>query len=642
MENQENKTEVQENQNKSQEYGAESITILKGIEAVRKRAAMYIGDTSKRGFHHIIWEVVDNGIDEHLAGFCKNIKVTIHQDNSVTVEDDGRGIPVDLHPQENRPAVEVVLTTLHAGGKFDKKSYQVSGGLHGVGVTATNALSEFLEVEIKRNNKLYKQRYEKGVPVTALTIVQENIEGSGTKIRFKADPTIFSESVIDFELVKKRLKELAYLNKGLTIELKDKRTNTENKFFFEGGLKEFVEDLNKSKNILNKKIIYILKQSENVIFELAMQYNYTYSEHLLSFVNNINTIEGGTHVVGFYTALTRVINEYIKKIEKDLKLDGEDVREGLTAIISLKVPEPQFEGQTKTKLGNSEIKGLVSSIAYESLRDFFAENPQEAKLIVSKCIESFKAREAARKARELVRRKGALDGGGLPGKLADCQEKDPSKAEIFIVEGDSAGGSCKLARKREFQAVLPLRGKILNVEKSRIDKVFKNNEIISLISALGCGINEELDLNKVRYHKIIIMADSDSDGNHISCLVLTFLYRYMKKLIENGYVYLAVTPLYRVKKGVQSYYCYDDKELEETLNKIGKENVVITRFKGLGEMNPDQLAETAVNPETRKLKRVTIQDAEAANEIFTILMGEEVIQRREFIFNHAKEAELDV
>jgi len=640
MENQENK--IEDNQNKSQEYGAESITILKGIEAIRKRSAMYVGDTSKRGLHHIIFEVLDNSIDEHLSGNCKNIKVAIHQDNSVTVEDDGRGIPVEIHPQENRPAVEVVLTTLHAGGKFDKKSYQVSGGLHGVGVTATNALSEFLEVEIKRNNKLYKQRYEKGVPVTALTIVQENVEGTGTKIRFKADPIIFSESVIDFELVKKRLKELAYLNKGLIIELKDERTNTENKFFFEGGLKEFVEDLNKGKNILNKKIIYILKQSENVIFELAMQYNYTYSEHLLSFVNNINTIEGGTHVVGFYTALTRVINEYIKKTEKDLKLDGEDVREGLTAVISLKVPEPQFEGQTKTRLGNSEIKGLVSSIAYESLTDFFAENPQEAKLIVSKCIESFKAREAARKARELVRRKGALDGGGLPGKLADCQEKDPSKAEIFIVEGDSAGGTVLQARKREFQAVLPLRGKILNVEKSRIDKVFKNNEIISLVSALGCGINEELDLNKLRYHKIIITCDEDVDGAHISCLILTFFYRYMKKLIENSHVYIAVNPLYRIKKGLQSYYCYNEKELEEALNKIGKENSVITRFKGLGEMNAEQFEETATNIDTRKLKKITIQDTEAANEIFSILMGEEVEQRREFIFNHAKEAELDV
>ncbi len=623
-------------------YGAESIKVLKGVEGIRQRPSMYVGDTSKRGFHHIIFEVLDNSVDEHLGGFCKNIRIIIHNDNSISVEDDGRGIPVDMHPVEKRPAVEVVLTMLHAGGKFDKKTYQVSGGLHGVGVTATNALSEFLEVEIKRDNKLYKQRYERGIPVTALSIVQENIQGTGTKITFKADPTIFSESVIDFDLVKKRLKELAYLNKGLTIEIIDERTNKELKYFFEGGIKEFVEDLNKGKNVLNKKIIYILKQSENVIVELAMQYNDTYSEHLLSFVNNINTIEGGTHVIGFYTALTRVMNEYVKRFEKDLKLDGDDVREGLTVVLSLKVPEPQFEGQTKTKLGNSDIKGLVSSLVYENLTDYFKENPQDSKLIVSKCIESFKAREAARKARELVRRKSALESGSLPGKLADCQEKDPSKAEIFIVEGDSAGGSTKMARKREFQAVLPLRGKILNVEKSRIDKVFKNNEILNIMSALGCGINDELDINKLRYHKIIIMADSDSDGNHISCLVLTFLYRYMKKLIENGFVYLAVTPLYRVKKGIQSYYCYDEKELEETLNKIGKENSIITRFKGLGEMNPEQLAETAVNPETRKLKKVTIQDAVTANEIFNILMGEEVEQRREFIFNHAKEAELDV
>ncbi len=481
--------------------------------------------------------VCHNSIDEHLAGFCKNIKVTIHNDNSITVEDDGRGIPVDIHPIEKRPAVEVVLTTLHAGGKFDKKTYLVSGGLHGVGVTATNALSEFLEVEIKRDSKLYKQRYEKGIPVTPLTIINENILGTGTKITFKADSSIFSESVIDYDLVKKRLKELAYLNKGLTIELIDERTNKENKFVFEGGIKEFVEDLNNGKNVLNKKIIYILKKSEDFIVELALQYNDTYAEHLLSFVNNINTIEGGTHVIGFYTALTRAMNEYVKKFEKDLKLDGEDVREGLTVVLSLKVPEPQFEGQTKTKLGNSEIKGLVSSMVYESLNDFFKENPTEAKLIVSKCIESFKAREAARKARELVRRKSALSGGGLPGKLADCQEKDPSKAEIFIVEGDSAGGTVLQARKREFQAVLPLRGKILNVEKTRIDKVFKNNEIISLISALGCNVKEDLDLNKLRYHKIIITCDADSVTGDTPLLLFNknneIEFKYMGDFVDN-------------------------------------------------------------------------------------------------------------
>src|SRR3989344_247121 len=634
---------AEENNNQNDNgYSAENISILKGVEAVRKRAAMYVGDTSKRGFHHIIWEVTDNSLDEHLAGFCKSIRITIHNDNSITIEDDGRGIPVDIHPIEKRPAVEVVLTTLHAGGKFDKKTYLVSGGLHGVGVTATNALSEFLEVEIKRDNKLYKQRYEKGIPVTPLTIIQENILGSGTKITFKADSSIFSESIIDYDLVKKRLKELAYLNKGLTIELIDERTNKENKFVFEGGIKEFVEDLNKDKSVLNKKIIYILKKSEDVTVESALQYNDTYAEHLLSFVNNINTIEGGTHVVGFYTALTRAMNEYVKKFEKDLKLDGEDVREGLTVVLSLKVPEPQFEGQTKTKLGTSEIKGLVSSMVYESLTDFFKENPSEAKLIVSKCIESFKAREAARKARELVRRKSALSGGGLPGKLADCPEKDPSKTEIFIVEGDSAGGTVLQARRREFQAVLPLRGKILNVEKTRIDKVFKNNEIISLISALGCNVKEDLDLNKLRYHKIIITCDADSDGNHISCLVLTFFYRFMKQLIEKGYVYLAVTPLYSVKKGTKRYYCYDDKALELVLNEIGKDNVIINRFKGLGEMNADQLEETTTSFETRKLKQVTIQDGVAANEMFTILMGEEVLQRKEFIFAHAKEAELDI
>ncbi len=634
-------TEENNNQNNNG-YSAENISILKGVEAVRKRAAMYVGDTGKRGFHHIIWEVTDNSVDEFLNGNCKSIKVMIHNDNSITIGDDGRGIPVDMHPIEKRPAVEVVLTTLHAGGKFDKKTYQVSGGLHGVGVTATNALSEFLEVEIKRDGKLYKQRYEKGIPVTQLTIAQENILGTGTKITFKADSSIFSELIVDYDLVKKRLKELAYLNKGLTIELIDERTNKENKFVFEGGIKEFVGDLNKGKNVLNKKIIYALKKSEDTIVEFALQYNDTYAEHLLSFVNNINTIEGGTHVIGFYTALTRAMNEYVKRFEKDLKLDGEDVREGLTVVLSLKVPEPQFEGQTKTKLGNSEIKGLVSSMVYESLNDFFKENPTEAKLIVSKCIESFKAREAARKARELVRRKSAFNGGGLPGKLADCQEKDPSKAEIFIVEGDSAGGSAKMARKREFQAVLPLRGKILNVEKTRIDKVFKNNEIISLISALGCGVKEDLDLNKLRYHKIIIMADEDFDGAHISCLILTFFYRYMQPLILKGYVYLAVNPLYKIKKGSKNYYCYNEGELNETLNKIGKENSVITRFKGLGEMNPEQLEETAVNPETRKLKQITIQDTEAANEMFTILMGEEVLQRKEFIFAHAKEAELDI
>ncbi len=625
------------------EYKAQNIVVLKDLEAVRARFGMYIGDNGIKGLHHLVKEALDNGVDECLAGYANKIKITIHQDSSITVEDNGRGIPVDIHPEEGKPAVEVVMTVLHAGGKFDKKSYKVSGGLHGVGISVTNALSEYLEVEIKRENKIYKQRYEKGKTVTQLETIGETNE-TGTKVTFLPDKTIFTTTEFDYDIIANRIKELAFLNKGLRLSIEDERNSKEEEFYYEGGIKSFVEELNKNKSKLHEKIIYFSKEVKDTQVEISFQYNDTYSESVFSFVNNINTIEGGTHLVGFYTALTRAFNDYIKKNLKnnDTKITGDDIREGLTAIISLKVQEPQFEGQTKTKLGNQDIKGIVDSIVYENLVIFLGENPNVGKAIISKALDALRAREAARKARELARRKSVLESGSLPGKLADCQERDPSKAEIFIVEGDSAGGSSKMGRSREFQAILPLKGKILNVEKARLDKILRNNEITTLISAIGTGIAEEFNINKARYHKIIIMTDADVDGHHITTLLLTFFYRYMKSLIETGYVYLATPPLYKVTKGKQNYYIYNDEKLKELQEKIGDE-FELQRFKGLGEMNPEQLWETTLNPENRTLKKITIEDAILADTIFNTLMGEEVEPRREFIMQHASEVKnLDV
>ncbi|AJF63037.1 MAG: DNA gyrase subunit B [archaeon GW2011_AR20] len=627
------------------EYKAESIVVLKDLEAVRKRSAMYIGDTGVKGLHHLVKEALDNGIDEALAGYANKINVVIHTNNSVTVEDNGRGIPVDIHPEIGKPAVEVVMTMLHAGGKFDKRTYKVSGGLHGVGISVTNALSEYLEVEIKRDGKIYKQRYEKGKTASSLEIIGETQE-TGTKVTFLPDNSIFTILEFDYDILANRLKELAFLNKGLRLTIKDERNNRENEFYYEGGIKSFVEELNKIKNKLHQNVIYFNKEVKNIQVEVAFQYNDSYSESVFSFVNNINTIEGGTHLIGFYTALTRAFNDYLKKknLQKNGdKLTGDDIREGLTAIISLKIPEPQFEGQTKTKLGNLEVKGIVDSMIYDNFVTFLEENPNVAKAVTSKALDALRAREAARKARELARRKSVLESGSLPGKLADCQERDPSKAELFIVEGDSAGGSSRQARAREFQAILPLKGKILNVEKARLDKMLRSNEITILISAIGSGIGEEFNINKARYHKIIIMADSDVDGQHLVTLLLTLFYRYMKPLIESGYIYIATSPLYKVNKNKKNHYVLNDNELKELLNKIGDEDIEVQRFKGLGELNPEQLWETTLNPENRILKKVTIEDAVLADTIFSTLMGEEVEPRREFIMQHANEAKnLDI
>lgn len=628
---------------KTESYKAASITVLKNLEAIRKRPSMYIGDTSVRGLHHLFEEVVGNSIDEALAGFCTEIKVALHKDGSISIADNGRGIPVDMHPTEKRPAVEVVLTTLHAGGKFGKGVYKVSGGLHGVGLSVVNALSSWLQVEVKRDGKIHVQRFEKGIPVTPLE-VKGGSQETGTTVTFMPDKDIFETIIFNFDTITKRLRELAFLNKHLKIIAVNENNGVEKVFQYEGGVISFVEYLNKNKNTIHPKVIYLNKTSGSVQVEIALQYNDGYLESLFSFCNNVNTVEGGTHVSGFSTALTRSINDYIKKNKvADTRLSGSDVKEGLTTIISIKLPDPQFEGQTKTKLGNSRVKGIVDSVVYNFLSTFFEENPSVAKSVVNKSILSAKAREAAKKARELTRRKSALESTSLPGKLADCQEKDPAKSELFIVEGDSAGGSGKMGRDRKTQAILPLRGKILNVEKARLDKIFKNNEISMMISAIGTGIGEECDPSKARYHKIIIMADSDIDGNHISCLALTFFYRYMQPLIGRGYVYLAVPPLYRVKKGKKVYYIKTDQELEKVLKELGKDDVMIQRFKGLGEMNPEQLWETTMNPETRTLKQITIEDAVIADEMFTILMGDQVEPRREFISKYAKEVKnLDI
>jgi DNA gyrase subunit B len=628
-------------------YGAEQIQVLEGLEAVRKRPSMYIGSTDARGLHHLVYEVVDNSIDEALAGYCNNIEVIIRSDHSVRVVDNGRGIPVEVMPKYQKSALEVVMTMLHAGGKFDNNAYKVSGGLHGVGVSAVNALSEWLEVEVIRDGKLYKQRYECGKPVTAVTLIGESTQ-AGTTVTFKPDKTIFETLEFNLDMLAARLRELAFLNKGVKISIKDEFSQKEEIFQYEGGIVSFVDFLNKNKNLLHEKTIYFQKQKDTTVVEIAMQYNDSYTENVYTFANNINTHEGGTHLVGFKAALTKVSNDYAKAkgfLKGEDKLSGEDVREGLTAIINVKLTSPQFEGQTKTKLGNSDIKGIVETLVSEGLSEFFEENPAAAKNILSKALEAAEAREAARKARELTRRKNALEISSLPGKLADCSEKDPAKSEIYIVEGDSAGGSAKQGRNRRFQAILPLRGKILNVEKARLTKILKNEEIRALITAIGAGIGEgeEFDIEKTRYHKIVVMTDADVDGSHIRTLLLTLFYRYMRPLIDSGFIYIAQPPLFKVKKGKSEFYVYNEEELNKKLAEIGRDGIAMQRYKGLGEMNPQQLWDTTMNPESRTMLKVTLEDAIKADEIFTILMGDKVEPRREFIERHAKDVRnLDV
>lgn len=631
----------------NQEYGAKQIQVLEGLEAVRKRPSMYIGSTDSRGLHHLVYEVVDNSIDEALAGYCSDIEVFLRADNSVKVVDNGRGIPVDTHTKYNKSALEVVMTILHAGGKFDNNAYKVSGGLHGVGVSVVNALSEWLEVEVKREGKLYKQRYERGKPTKEVTLIGNTV-GSGTCITFKPDSQIFETLDFSIETLSGRLRELAFLNKGIKISIKDEFKETETVFQYEGGIVSFVEYLNKNKTPLHDKPVYFQKQKDTTVVEIAMQYNDSYVENIHTFANNINTHEGGTHLAGFKAALTRVSNDYAKSksiLKGDSKFSGEDVREGLTAIINVKLTNPQFEGQTKTKLGNSEIKGIVETLVSDGLSEYLEENPAAAKNILSKALEAAEARNAARKARELTRRKNALEISALPGKLADCSEKDPARSELYIVEGDSAGGSAKQGRDRKFQAILPLRGKILNVEKARLTKILKNNEIRALITAIGAGIgdDEEFDIEKARYHKIVIMTDADVDGAHIRTLLLTLFYRYMRQLVEMGYVYIAQPPLFKVKKGKNEFYVYNEGELEKKLAEIGRDGISLQRYKGLGEMNPKQLWDTTMNPDTRTVLRVTLEDAIMADEMFTILMGDKVEPRREFIEKHAKDVKnLDV
>ncbi|AAM32115.1 DNA topoisomerase (ATP-hydrolyzing) subunit B [Methanosarcina mazei] len=630
-----------------QVYDASHIQVLEGLEAVRKRPSMYIGSTDGRGLHHLVYEVVDNSIDEALAGFCSEIDVTINPNGSVTVIDNGRGIPIDPHPVHKKSALEVVMTILHAGGKFDKNTYKVSGGLHGVGVSVVNALSEWTEVEVSRDGKKYFQRYIRGKPESDVREIGTS-DTTGTKTTFKPDTKIFETTDFQYDILLNRLRELAFLNRGLIINLKDLRSpeGQAETFNYSGGIIEFVEYLNKKKQPLHEKPIYFERQRDDMVVEIAMQYTNGYTENVYSFANNINTHEGGTHIIGFKTALTRVANDYIKanKLSKeDEKLTGDDVREGLTAIISVKLMEPQFEGQTKTKLGNSEVKGIVDSLVTDGLAEYFEENPKVANIILDKALLAQRAREAAKKARELTRRKSALEVSTLPGKLADCSNKNPAECEIYIVEGDSAGGSAKQGRDRSFQAILPLRGKILNVEKSRLAKILKNNEVISLITAIGTGVSEDFDLENARYHKIIIMTDADVDGAHIRTLLLTLFFRYMRHLIDAGYVYIAQPPLYKIKKGKMDYYAYSDKELADKLKELGEKGVAIQRYKGLGEMNPGQLWETTMDPESRTLLQVTLEDAIRADEIFRVLMGDEVEPRRNFIETHAKEVvDLDI
>lgn len=623
-----------------QHYGADQIQVLEGLEPVRKRPGMYIGSTGERGLHQLVYEVVDNSIDEALAGFCDTINVTINEDNSIEVVDNGRGIPIEKNSKTGKSTLETVLTVLHAGGKFNNDAYKVSGGLHGVGVSCVNALSDFLIAEVNWNGKTYRQKYERGITKSELEFIG-NTDKSGTKILFLPDSTIFEEVMYNYTTLKHRMRELAFLNKGIKINLEDKRNNVRDNFYYEGGIKEFVNFLNGKKDKLHEDIIYAEGEKDKAIVEISIQYTDSYSENIYSFVNNINTIEGGTHLIGFKAALTRVINDYAKKNnlikENEIAITGEDIREGITAVLSIKIPNPQFEGQTKTKLGNSEVRGIVESITGEAIYSYCEENPKTAKLIIEKTLRSARARDAARKARDLARRKNVLESMALPGKLADCSERNPDLCEIYIVEGNSAGGSAKGGRDRRTQAILPLRGKILNVEKSRIDKILNSEEIKNMITAFGCGIGEDFNLSKLRYGKIIIMTDADVDGAHIRTLLLTFFYRYMRELVEEGHIYAAQPPLYKVKKGKFEEYVYSDDELNKILDEIGRDNKIeIQRYKGLGEMNPEQLWETTMNPENRILLKIEAEDAIEADETFNTLMGDKVAPRREFIEENAK------
>ncbi len=633
----------------SENYGAEQIQVLEGLEAVRKRPGMYIGSTGEKGLHHLVYEIVDNSIDEALAGYCKNITVKIKKDNSIEVEDDGRGMPVDLHPKMKRPAVEVIHTVLHAGGKFGGGGYKVSGGLHGVGASVVNALSEEMFVEVRRNGNVYKQTYSRGKITSELEIVG-SAKKTGSKTWFKPDAEIFDTVEYNYSTIEHRLREMAFLNKGISISLVDERDKDKEKqvFFYEGGIKEFVTYQNRDKNAIHPDVIYYDMVKDTYEIEVALQYTDRYNENIYSYANNINTTDGGFHLVGFKSALTRVINDYARKYnllkEKDDNLQGEDVREGVTAIVSVKLEEPQFEGQTKAKLGNSEMKGYVETATNDKLMYFLEQNPQQAKIIIEKCIKASKAREAARKARDLTRRKNALDSFTLPGKLADCAEKDPALSEIFLVEGDSAGGSAKEGRDRQRQAILPLRGKILNVEKAPLHRILNSEEIKNMITAFGCGIGSEFDESKLRYHKIIIMTDADVDGAHIRTLLLTFFYRYMTPLLEGGYIYAATPPLFKTKKGKQIYYTYSEKEQDALMERIASDTgkAEIQRYKGLGEMDAEQLWDTTMDFENRILKRITLDDATAADEIFTILMGDKVPPRKKFIEDNAVYANIDI
>ena len=632
-----------------QSYDESQIQVLEGLEAVRKRPGMYIGTTSSRGLHHLVYEIVDNSIDEALAGFCSHIEVTINEDNSITVVDNGRGMPVGIHPKIGRSTIEVIMTVLHAGGKFGGGGYKVSGGLHGVGASVVNALSEACEVTVTREGKVWQQKYSRGNILGDVTQIGES-DGHGTKTCFKPDHEIFETTEFEFEILQSRLRELAFLNKGIRITLSDKREGQEKgeTYYYEGGIKEFVNYLNRNKDVLHPEPIYVEGEKDGIIAEVSLQYNDGYTENLYSFANNIDTIEGGTHLVGFKTAITRVINDYAKKFghikESDKNLSGDDVREGLTAVVSVKISEPQFEGQTKTKLGNSEVRGVVDSIVADGVGTFLEENPAVGKIIIDKALMAARARDAARKARELTR-KSVLERSTLPGKLADCSSKDPMECEIYIVEGDSAGGSAKQGRNRKFQAILPLRGKILNVEKQRLDRILNADSIRSMVTAFGAGIGKDFDVSKLRYNRIIIMTDADVDGAHIRTLLLTFFYRYMRPLIDEGHVFIAQPPLYKVSKGKKEIYAYTDEELESALNEMGGKDssVDIQRYKGLGEMNANQLWDTTMNPEERILLKATVEDAIAADEIFTILMGDKVEPRREFIQKNAKKvSNLDI
>ncbi len=630
-----------------QEYDASKIQVLEGLEAVRRRPGMYIGSTDIRGLHHLIYEVVDNAVDEALAGFCTHIEVIILPDNSVKVVDNGRGIPVDIHPQTGKPALEVVMTTLHAGAKFGGGSYKVASGLHGVGVSAVNALSRWMEVEVKRGGFIYRQRYERGKPVTPVKKVgRTDDNATGTTVHFLPDKEIFREINYKFETLAQRFREMAFLTKGLTIKFRDERTDQEMTFYFEGGILSFIRYLNKNRTPLHPPF-YVEKSVNGTLIEIALQYTDEFSESVFTFANNINTVDGGTHLTGFRSALTRTLNEYARKQgllkESDPNLTGEDVREGLTAIVSVKLPEPQFESQTKAKLGNPEVKSQVEAVMSEAFSRWLEENPREAKAIIDKCLTTFRAREAARKARDLVIRKSVLESMTLPGKLADCSLRDPSQTELFIVEGDSAGGSAKQARDRRFQAVLPIRGKILNVEKARLDKILENNEVKAIITALGTGVGEQFNIENLRYGRIILLCDADVDGAHIRTLLLTLFYRYLPQIIERGHLYIAQPPLYRIQVGKEHYYVYSEGEKEKLLQKFKGKVVSIQRYKGLGEMNPEQLWETTLNPEKRTLLQVTIEDAASADRTFSILMGSSVPPRRRFIQTHARKVRnLDV